>query len=552
MNRKTWLAHNRPRIVLLLLGVAALLWLLALLFLLRVVNIFDRVLMKRLGPLVLYALMSAGPLLAAVLGQQMVRAGQRVWLGRFATGMGSVLFVAFVVVVGRPLLSNALAPDTPINPSTPRALGPQTGLPVFPGAEGFGAHTPAGRGGRVIAVTSLDDHGPGSLRAALETPDPRIVVFRVGGTITLEEPLFIAEPYVTVAGQTAPGDGVLLKDAGLVITTHDVLVQHLRIRPGNQGDVTPEDNDAVAIFGPHGEVGGAYNVVLDHISAGWGEDETISTWYGAHDITISWSIVGEALNRSRHRKETHSAGLLLGDSSYNVSLHHNLLAHNDFRNPLIIGGGTHDVVNNVIYNWGILAAEIVDFHSNSFLNFVGNVFRAGPATVPGNYEILIAPEEGLPRLYVEENVGPHRPGPGVDAWALVGHGYGDNGVAPPAYRSPRPFPAPAVTVLDATEALEAVLAGAGASRPRRDPVDRRLVSDVRRGTGAIIDDPDQVGGYPAMSGGPDPPDGDGDGMPDAWERARGLDPSNAADGAGDRDDDGYTNVEEYLFTLAAP
>ena len=115
--------------------------------------------------------------------------------------------------------------------------------------------------------------------------------------------------------------------------------------------VNPDDNDAVALLGPHAGVVGAYNVVLDHVSASWGEDELFSSWYGAHDITISWSILSEGLNRSRHRMETHSAGLLIGDSSYNVSIYHNLLAHNDFHNPLIVGGGTHEIANNVIYDW---------------------------------------------------------------------------------------------------------------------------------------------------------------------------------------------------------
>ena len=228
----------------------------------------------------------------------------------------------------------------------------ESGLPVFPGAEGYGTRTRAGRGGKVVAVTSLADSGPGTLRDALEDRGPRTIVFRVGGVIELKSHLFIRHPFVTVAGQTAPGDGIVLKDFGLVISTNDVLVQSLRVRPGNRGDVRPDHNDAIAILGRNGDATGARNVVLDHLSVSWGEDELVSTWFAPADITVSWSIMSEALNRSRHDKGTHSAGLLVGDRSNRVSVHHNLLAHNDFRNPLVISGGTHDVVNNVVYDWG--------------------------------------------------------------------------------------------------------------------------------------------------------------------------------------------------------
>jgi hypothetical protein len=292
-------------------------------------------------------------------------------------------------------------------------------------------------------------------------------------------------------------------------------------------------------------------VVLDHISASWAEDETISTWYGAHDVTISWSIISEALNRSRHRKATHSAGLLIGDSSYHVSVHHNLLAHNDFRNPLISEGGTHDVVNNVVYDWGVLPAEIVDADSNSFLNFVGNYFIPGPSTRRGPYEILLNPEygSGRPLIYVQGNLGPHRPDSEADEWALVGYGFGREGVAPATYRSSVRFAAPSITAQTAPDALKQVLAAAGATAPRRDAVDRRVVMDVRNQTGRIIDSPQEVGGYPRLARGTPPVDSDHDGMPDPWERKMGLDPADPSDGGRDADGDGYSNVEEYLHQL---
>ena len=536
------------RLALCLLGITVLLWALALLFLLRVVNIFDAYLMKFPGPVVIFGTMIVGPLVAIWLGVRMIRAGQRPALSWGLGAAGGVLFLAFVGVVGVPMLEGALTPAPPRNPSAPRQIELPAGLPVFPGAEGFGTRTVAGRGGRVIEVTSLADDGPGTLRAALEAPYPRTVVFRTGGTIVVESELLIRQPYVTVAGQTAPGGGICIKGAGLTISTHDVLVQHIRVRPGNEGPVDADINDSVAILGPHGDLEGAYNVVLDHVSASWSEDETISTWYGAHDVTISWSIISEALNRSRHRKVTHSAGLLIGDSSYNVSVHHNLLAHNDFRNPLISEGGTHDIVNNVIYDWGAVPGEIVDNEGNSFVNFVGNTFIPGLSTQSGPYEILFT--GGEPRIYVRDNMGPHRPDPSLNEWVLVGFGWGEEGVAPESYRSPRPFPTWPITTQSASVAHELVLSHAGAALPLRDSVDERVVGDVKAGTGAIIDSPKDVGGYPHLAAGSSPPDADHDGMPDGWEREWGLNPVDAVDGNGDLDGDGYTNVEEYLHSLA--
>lgn len=537
------------RAILVLLGVATVLWLLAALFIFRVANIFDAYLMKFPGPGIIFGLMGVCPLVAMVLGIRMFRLGHTRAVGLACTSTGGLLLAAFLVVLGIPMLLGALEPKTPKNPGTPRPFTPLAGLPVFPGAEGFGTDTPAGRGGRVIEVTTLADDGPGSLRAALNVPEPRMIVFRVGGTIELKAQLFIAHPFVTVAGQTAPGGGICIKNAGLIVLTHDVLVQHIRIRPGNEGNVRPDTNDAVEILGKHGGSEGAHHVVLDHISASWSEDETVSTWYGAHDVTICYSIISEALNRSRHRKSTHSAGLLIGDSSYNVSVHHCLLAHNDFRNPLIIEGGTHDFVNNVMYNWGVLCAEVVDYDSNSFLNFVGNFFLPGPSTKTGPYEILIGSEPGTPKIYVSDNRGPRRSDPSVSDWNVVKYGWGAEHIAPESYRSSHRFDVPSVTTFEAMDAFDRILASSGATLPVRDPVDYRVVSNVKNKTGRIIDSPAEVGGYPQLTRGTPPMDSDHDGMPDEWERQEELDSNDPTDASGDRDGDGYTNIEQYLHSL---
>jgi pectate lyase len=420
---------------------------------------------------------------------------------------------------------------------------------VFPGAEGYGTQTTAGRGGRVIPVTTLADGGPGSLRDALEQRGRRIIVFRVGGVIELRDLLFIRHPFVTVAGQTAPGDGILLKNFGLIVMSNDVLIQHIRVRPGNEADQNPTGNDAIQIFGPHGDVAGAYNVVIDHVSASWGEDETISTWFGARDITISWSIFSEALHRSRHPKRTHSAGMIVGDRTDRVSVHHNLLAHNDFRNPLFIAGGRHDFVNNVVYDWGTIATEIINDAPMIELNFVGNTYIPGPS-LKTRWEIILNAEHTRgTRVHMRDNVTPSYARGERDDWALY-QGW-DGRIATQKIRAVDPIGSANVTATPAGRALEEVLLGAGATRPGRDAVDERIIRQVRERTGAIIDSPEEVGGYPAYRGGTPPIDSDNDGMPDAWERAQGLATHDPSDAHGDPDGDGYTNVEEYLHALSS-
>lgn len=531
----------------LLLAAPLFLWIFVGLHLLRLSTGFNWM-VKHFTPFVVFGIMILCPLMAAILGWRRQRRGEASETARWATYAGSFLVVLFLVYPGIPLIQKKLEPRTAINHSQPSPLPAMTGLPVFPGAEGFGTRTVAGRGGKVIEVTSQADNGPGTLRAALDDADPRTIVFRISGTIELERPIIVSHPFFTIAGQTAPGDGICIKNASLVIATHDVLIQHLRVRPGNEGKSEPDDNDAITILGSHGKVSdGAYNVVIDHVSTSWSEDETISTWFGAHDVTISWCIISEGLNRSRHHKGTHSTGLLVGDSSDHVSIHHNLLAHNSFRNPLISKGGTHDVVNNVIYDCGNLAAEVFDEDSNSFINFVGNFFRPGRSTEPGLFEIIIN-SKGVPKIFVDGNEGPHRASATAENWSLVSYKFNQQ-VAPLHYRATQRFVTWPITASTASEALPAVLNSAGAVRPKRDAVDSRIVADVKNGTGTLIDSPKQVGGYPTLVSATPPVDSDHDGIPDDWEKAHGLDPSNATDGNALASPDGYTNLEVYLHSL---
>ena len=250
-------------------------------------------------------------------------------------------------------------------------------LPVFPGAQGFGSTTVAGRGGQVVRVTSLADRGSGTLRAALEGQTrPRTVIFEVGGVIELSSEIVISAPFVTVAGQTAPDPGVTIVNAGIVVHTHDVLIQHIAIRPGDRVEgPDPENRDGIAVVGdPRGETA-VFNVVIDHCSITWAIDEGVSTWYAnVRDVTFSNCIIAENLSQSLHPKGEHSKGLLIGDHARRIAVIGNLFAHNMRRNPMAKGNTSSIVAGNLIYNPGTAA---IDFSDRE---------RSGPArsTISGN------------------------------------------------------------------------------------------------------------------------------------------------------------------------
>ncbi len=452
----------------------------------------------------------------------------------------------------RALLSLAVAA---CNRETLPACEIEEGLPVFPGAEGYGTTTPAGRGGATLLVTSLADDGPGTLRDAVSTPGPRMVVFAVAGEIALHSHLEVHEPYLTVAGHSAPGEGVVVTGAGLVIFTHDVLVQHLRIRPG-LGPVDPEVNDAVTMLGPDEQGTGAcaHHVVIDHGSFSWSEDELVSTGSSAHDLTLSYNLVAEALNEGRHPKGSHSAGLLIGFRANCVSAHHNVLAHNDFRNPLLSDVGRVDYVNNLAYDCGVLAGELSPDAHPSEVNLAGNVWIPGPAStdplpaliVHGSHPIhyvaetyhLLSQAGDAARIWVEDDVAPG---------AILAAGYAGEPVLPEQIAD-APFAVPGVTRWPA-EDLEAELSPVvGATMPIRDGVDERILAELAGRTGGIVDQPSDVGGVDVPAPAEPRADEDGDGMPDEWEITEGLDPA-TADETGDADGDGYTNLEEWLFSL---
>lgn len=428
------------------------------------------------------------------------------------------------------------------------ATGPGTAgdVPAFPGAEGFGAHASGGRGGDVYAVTNLDDSGPGSLREALSRGD-RTIVFRVSGTINLKSRLDLRVANVTIAGQTAPGDGICLRGHELMISgARNVIVRHLRFRPG---DEQKAELDALSIRD-------SYDVIIDHCSMSWSTDSLNDVTHGSGNVSVQWCILSEPLNASVHVKGAHGYGTGWGghgepDADGKIpgaSYHHNLIAHCESRAPRIgyMKGrrGLIDCRNNVIYNTGggsAYGGEGDDF------NFVGNYFRPGPSTKLRDVLFEIWSDDS--RMYVDGNA--------VED-AMVVNRDNPRGVRFKAGSAEtclveHSFPVPPVTTHEAAEAFRLVLNGAGATRPRRDAVDSRIVTSVRERTGRIINSQAEVGGWPDLKSAPPSPDGDADGMPDAWEAARGLDPADAADGpAVARDGGGYTNLETYLNELAAP
>jgi len=452
---------------------------------------------------------------------------------------------------------------------------PQT--PAFPDAQGFGAASVGGRGGRVIEVTNLDDIDrytgqavPGSLRAAIEAKGPRIVVFRVSGTINvceLNKKLEINEPYITIAGQTAPGDGITLRldpscaSSAMTIWEHDVVIRHIRFRPGSNPTVDLGGSDALTIGGVN-----AHDIIIDHCSFSWATDEDVDISWGARNVTVQYSIISEGLKDAPRAAGGPSGGygMLIAEGNPNgfhtgnISIQRNIFADNWYRNPQVGIDGLVDYRNNVIYNWGLHGLRIRDVDGPTQMNIVGNYAKAGPSasatTSLREMWALHTLERPAFSYFVLHNIGPRRPSASSPELDIVYcreqslDGVQGQDCDPALFASPAQFPTVPVTTLSPTVTYDHLLANAGATRPKRDPVDQRVVAEVINGTGTStgISDPAEVGGWPRMSSAPAPADRDHDGMPDSWEIQYGMDPSDRSDGALDYDHDGYTNVEEFL------
>ena len=439
-------------------------------------------------------------------------------------------------------------------------------VPAFPGAEGYGKYVTGGRGGKVIYVTNLNDSGTGSLRAAINQSGPRIVVFKVSGNIELKSELNITDN-ITIAGQTAPGGGITIKDYNVKVRGNNIILRYLRFRMGDTHDV---ENDAL---------GGRFqkNIIVDHCSMSWSTDECVS-FYQNENFTLQWCIISESLRNSVHAKGGHGYGGVWGGK--NASFHHNLLAHHDSRNPRLgeyandIFAKTDlvDIRNNVIYNWGGNSCYGGDAMN---VNIVNNYWKPGPGTSNSTKERILSTGRSLDttsplygiwgKYYVDGNYVAGSPRTTQDNWTYGVYSQFHSSQLPVSdadkeeVKIETPHAFGEITTHSATKAYELVLDHAGANL-FRDAVDKRAVDDTRAGkatimnggngsTNGYIDTPSAAGGWPELPSGEAPEDTDGDGMPNAWETEKGLNPASAADGNLKTVDGIYTNVEVYINSL---
>lgn len=406
--------------------------------------------------------------------------------------------------------------DDPGEPSEPVDPVPQGG---------FGTDTRGGLDGEIFVVTTLADAGAGSLREAVEASGPRLVVFEVGGVIALQEDLQINDPHLTIAGQTAPSPGISLHHGRLAIKTHDVVIQHLRLRPGDRDAegqlISPDaaDNRDAVLIGTSAH--DTHHIVIDNVSMSWSIDETVSVWYGrSSDITIRDSIMSEPLSVSLHPESSggvsHGYCLLFGDDTIRASVIGNIFAHCTRRVPRVGTGSEVVVLDNLIYNPVETAINVQGpYPRDSTMTVIGNVFEAGEDTKDST-ALLLSKHTGPAslRVFFRDNVLP--PGHALTSGSASPVALDDLEVWDDSHEA-----------RDPDEVFELALSHAGARPKDRDSVDARIIEQIVSGTGARIDHTDDVGGYPAL---------------EATTRALDL----PADPQGDDDDDGFSNVEEWL------
>ena len=410
-------------------------------------------------------------------------------------------------------------------------------IPVIPGAAGFGIMTHAGRGGAVYKVTNLRASGLGSLQRCISHTGPRVCVFEVSGTIKLTSNLKIKNPYITMAGQTAPSPGIMIRGAGIVVKAHDVLIQHLRVRPGDAPDGPNYSNRDALIIANRRRF--PSNIVIDHCSFSWATDENVSLWYNFDNVTISQSIISEGLNRSWHPKGAHSMGILVSSSRGRISMTGNLFAHNHDRSPLSGAGGL-TFVNNVVYNWMYRATNLRGRTGIVSKNdVVGNVYIRGPDYKAGKPVVINSSMVAGSKVYVEDNEAAERT---EDPWSVVSNKTGKSYKAVSRKMWPKGLIARSTAN---NEVLNWVLANAGARPADRDSVDKRIITEVRTRTGRLIDSVSPGSGKPGWSDS----DKSAGGWPVLRENSRRLTLPENPDG--DDDGDGYTNLEEWLHAFAA-
>jgi hypothetical protein len=398
-----------------------------------------------------------------------------------------------------PALSLAAAPSVPPSPVT-----------AFPGAAGWAAETPGGRGGRIIRVTTLAADGPGSFKAAVQAKGPRIIVFEVGGVIDMRRTtLNITEPFLTIAGQTAPSPGITFIKGGFDVKTHDVVIRHIRIRPGvdHQAPFSGWEVDALSTVG-------GYNIIVDHCTMTWALDENLSAsgprfegatpdeWrqHTSHNVTFSYNLLAEGLANASHPKGEHSKGSLIHDNASGILIWRNIYAHNVERSPLLKGGVRAAVVNNLIYDPGkravhynLMALEWAGHaYETGQLSAVGNVMRGGNSTDQGLPFLMLGGDGDL-AWYGKDNRAVDRHG---NKLPMFGR-YGETRARLIESKKPVSWPE-GLSALDARDVETHVLANAGARPWDRDDHDIRVLFYVAEGRGEVIDSEEQVGGYPVQ------------------------------------------------------
>lgn len=462
--------------------------------------------------------------------------------------------------------------NNPVGTGGPTPVPPSTAIVetayAFPGAEGFGRNATGGRGGTVIEVTNLNDNGAGSLRAAIQATGARTIVFKVSGRIVLNTALVIKNANLTIAGQTAPGDGICITNNTVTIDADNVIVRYLRFRLGDEAAI---ENDA---FNGRNH----NNIIIDHCSLSWSVDET-GSFYDNRNFTLQYCILSESLYHSVHDKGDHGYGGIWGGQG--ASFHHNLLAHHTNRNPRFNGSRYSkqaelevvDFRNNVIYNWGFNSAY---GNEAGNLNMVNNYYKPGPATGSGSlkyrifqytglyYDVTVRPDTIYGgKLFIEGNYLEGFPAATADNWGLgVQRDSRATAAQVTAARQNTPFAFGIITTHTALQAFDTVLKYAGAILPKRDITDTRIVNEVRTGTvtfggtydsrvgvlSGIIDTRSVVGPWPVYNTATALADTDKDGMPDAWETLKGLNPA-VADHNKKTLSTGYDNLEVYLNSI---
>lgn len=430
--------------------------------------------------------------------------------------------------------------------SFPGLITAQT--PAFPGAEGYGSYSKGGRGGELIIVSNLNDSGPGSLRDAVEREGPRTILFEVGGIIDLESALIIRDPYITIAGQTAPEPGITIRGHQFSVQTHDVVVRFIRFRPGdylkNKGvevdwasldavDIGLEDSDDV------------HDIIFDHCSFSWGMDENIGIWHRSKNITIQNSIISEGLDGNRLHDTTGKA-LLIGLSSDNISILKNLFAHNYERNPFMNANGHLDFRNNIIYNGG---DRILRFNSGrdgklQTINLVNNVIIEGPDS-KYHHEVQIrlnTHDIYHGKIYADGNISDRNPRFNKNNWKMVVNEQSRKQF-PASAREYSEFQVKNTETLPAEDLFDILSPDIGVTLPVRDQVDERIIHDTEHRRGQHISKPEQLFGWPAHDEAYVKIDADS-----SWRKRYKIDLFSIKEANADANGNGYTNLEEFINT----